>query len=145
MTNHFSTQFCEIAATMMSENLCLDCARKNNPISKVYCLSGNRKDVQCNKQVSYKRSAKLDRTLGSSDGGNPVPMANVNIAGWLLAALTSWRMNQQQVEGFLHFILTSISGTHDSRVSPSRYQNWQSTIGNGSSNPILFGRPTPRS
>jgi len=45
MTNHFSTQFCEIAATMMSENLCLDCARKNNPISKVYCLSGNRKDV----------------------------------------------------------------------------------------------------
>lgn len=28
---------------------------------------------------------------------------------------------------------------------PLRYQNWQSTIGNESSNPIPFGRPIPQS
>src|SRR5580692_3147279 len=40
ITNHFSTQFCWVVATIMSENRCLDCAYKNNPICKVYCLSG---------------------------------------------------------------------------------------------------------
>jgi hypothetical protein len=49
----------------------------------------HRKDVQCSKEASYKRSAKLDRAFGNSDGESQVPMANVNIAGWLSAALTS--------------------------------------------------------
>ena len=116
---------------MMSENLCLDCAHKNSPISQGVLPGWHRKDIQCNKEASYKRSAKLDRTFGNSDGESPVPVANVNIAGWLSAALTSLWMNQQHVEGLLLSTLTSISGTHDSRVSPSPYQNWQSTIGNG--------------
>jgi len=118
---------------------------QDNPILKVYCREWHRKDVPCNKEASYKRSAKLVRTFGNSDGESQVPMANVNIGGWLSVALTNLRMNQQHVEGLLVSILTSTSGTRGSRVSHSRYQSWQSTIGNGSSNPILFGRPTPRS
>jgi hypothetical protein len=59
------------------------------------------KDVQCNKEASFNRLAEVDRTFGNSDGENQVPMANVNIAGWLSAALTSLWMNQQHVEGLL--------------------------------------------
>jgi len=88
------------------------------------------KDIQCNKEASFKRNAEVDPTLGNLDGESPVPMANVNIAGWLSAALTNLWMNQQHVEGLLLSILTSIFGAHDSRVSRSQYQNWQSTIGN---------------
>jgi len=56
-------------------------------------------------------NAKLDRTCGNSDGESQVLMANVNIAEWLSAALTSLWMSQQLVEGSLLSILTSISGT----------------------------------
>src|ERR1700720_2656253 len=46
ITDHFSTQLCWVAATMMSENLCLDCAHKNKPIFKVYCLSGTERTLR---------------------------------------------------------------------------------------------------
>jgi hypothetical protein len=82
----------------------------------------HRKDVQCNKEASYKRSAKLDRTFGNSEGESQVPVANAYIAGWLSDASTSLWMNQQHVEGLLLSTLTS-------RVSPSPYQNWQRATG----------------
>ncbi len=53
----------------------------------------------------------MDPTFGNSDGESQVPVANVNIARWLSAALTSLWMNQQHVEGLLLSTLTSISGT----------------------------------
>ncbi|PYV53035.1 MAG: hypothetical protein DMG98_22225 [Acidobacteria bacterium] len=90
------------------------------------------KDIQCNKEASFTRSAEVDPMFGNSDGESPVPMANANIAGWLSGVLTNLWMNRQHVEGLPLSILTSISGTHDSRVSRSRYQNWQNTIGNES-------------
>ena len=86
---------------MTSETRCLDCAYKNNPISQGVLPERHRKDVQCNKEASYKRSAKLDPTFGNSDGESQVQVANVNIAKWLSAALTSLWMNQQHLEGLL--------------------------------------------
>jgi len=41
------------------------------------------KDIQCNKEASFTRSAEVDPMFGNSDGESPVPMANANIAGWL--------------------------------------------------------------
>jgi hypothetical protein len=54
------------------------------------------KDTQCNKEASFTQSAEVDPTFGNSDGESLVPMANVNIAEWLSAALTNLWTNHTQ-------------------------------------------------
>jgi hypothetical protein len=43
---------------MMSDNLCLDYAHKNNPIFRGVLPEWHRKDVQCNTEASYKAERK---------------------------------------------------------------------------------------
>jgi hypothetical protein len=89
----------------MSDNLCLDCAYKNNPIFK--CTAGPAWKGHSMQQGSIIHAeAEVDPMFGNSDGESPVPMANANIAGWLSGALTNLWMNQQHAEGLLLSILT---------------------------------------
>src|SRR3977135_1693266 len=130
ITNHFSTQFCWVAATMMSENLCLDCAPQEQSDFPRCTAWMAQKGHSMQQGSIIQAERKIGPDVCEFRWREPGPDANVNIAGWLSVALTSLWMNQQHAEGLLLSILTSISGTHDSRVSPSRYQSWQSTIGN---------------
>jgi hypothetical protein len=64
ITNHFSKQFCWVAATMLSENLCLDCAHKNNPSFNVYCLSGRERTFHATRKHHTSGAQNWTRRLG---------------------------------------------------------------------------------